>query len=59
MFVSGGRADRLDMTCKGKRRIEVCDLSDWADGGGQLRLGKQIWGRKVALWFGPVNLDVS
>lgn len=50
-----GLPDRLDMKSEGKRRIQVCSLNDWVDGGGKLRLRKQIWGTKLALWFGPVN----
>lgn len=45
-----GPPDRLDRRGEGKRRIEVCGLSDQV-GCGELRLGKQICGRKSALWL--------
>lgn len=45
MLISGGRADRTSQQTgheEEKRRIEFCGLNDWEDGGGKLRLGKQI-----------------
>lgn len=62
MLISGGRADRTSQQTgheEEKRRMQFCGLNDWVDGGGKLRLGKQISGRKLVLWFGPINLDVN